>query len=69
MLGHLIRHDNFIKTILEGKVEGTRKRGRPRRTYMDQIKENISVVSYQEVRERADCREHWKQLHRQEPSS
>lgn len=65
MLGHLIRHDSYIKVIIEGKIEGKRKRGRPRRAYMDQIKEKISVSSYREVKEKAECRTSWQLLHRQ----
>ncbi|XP_073956518.1 uncharacterized protein [Choristoneura fumiferana] len=48
MIGHLIRHDDFFKTILEEKIEGKRGRGRPRRSYIDQIKEKVGVASYQE---------------------
>lgn len=72
MVGHLIRHDSFIKTIMEGKIEGKRGRGRPRISYMSQIKEKIAVVSYKEVKETALERNRWRelhQLHRQEHSS
>ncbi|XP_048006632.1 uncharacterized protein LOC125241959 [Leguminivora glycinivorella] len=68
MLGHLLRHDEFIKIIIEGKVEGRRKRGKPRRAYMDQVKEKVNVVSYQAVKEKAQERYSWRLLHRQEPS-
>lgn len=65
----LLRHDDFIKVIIEGKIEGRRKRGRPRRAYMEQLKENIEVESYRELKEKAENRTEWKLLHRQEPSS
>ena len=44
--GHVKRHDTLEKTILEGKVEGKRKRGKPRKRWADDIKEwlNMSVV-------------------------
>ncbi|KAJ2951390.1 hypothetical protein O0L34_g13533 [Tuta absoluta] len=69
MMGHLIRHDHFLKNIVEGKVEGRRGRGRPRRNYFDQIKEKVNVVSYQEVKSLAERRQEWRLLHRQELSS
>ena len=37
--GHTIRHDNLSKTILHGMVEGDRKCGRPKRKWIDDIKE------------------------------
>ncbi|CAH4035794.1 unnamed protein product [Pieris brassicae] len=50
MIGHLVRHDNLFKTILEGKIEDRTGRGRPRAAYIDQIKEKAEVVTYQEVK-------------------
>ncbi|KAI5638904.1 reverse transcriptase (RNA-dependent DNA polymerase) domain-containing protein [Phthorimaea operculella] len=69
MIGHLMRHDNFWKNIVEGKIEGSRGRGRPRRNYFDQIKEKVNVVSYREVKSLAERRQEWQLLHRQELSS
>ena len=37
--GHTIRHDNLSKTILQGMVEGNRKCSRPKRKWIDDIKE------------------------------
>ena len=37
--GHTIRHDNLSKTILQGMVEGNRKCARPKRKWIDDIKE------------------------------
>lgn len=36
---------------------------------MEQLKENIEVESYRELKEKAENRTEWKLLHRQEPSS
>ena len=36
--GHIKRHDRLEKTILEGKLEGKRKRGKSRRVLTDDIK-------------------------------
>ncbi|XP_063372533.1 uncharacterized protein LOC134660683 [Cydia amplana] len=67
IIGHLIRHDHFFKTILEGRIGLKRGRGELRRSYLDQVKEK--VVSYKKVNELAQDRENWKILHRQENDS
>lgn len=36
MLEHLIRHDSYIQTVLEGRMEGRLGRGRPRQSFTDQ---------------------------------
>ena len=35
--GHLCRHDSLSKTIMQGMVEGTRVRGRPKKDWMANI--------------------------------
>ena len=37
--GHTKRHASICKTILESKIEGKRQRGRPRRVWLDDIKD------------------------------
>ena len=37
--GHTSRHNSITKTILQGMVEGSRTRGRPKRKYIDDVKE------------------------------
>ena len=37
--GHVIRHEGIQKTVLTGKVEGRRGRGRPRRKWTDDVRE------------------------------
>ena len=34
---HVSRHDNLCKTIMQGSVEGTRKQGRPKSQWIDNI--------------------------------
>ena len=36
--GHVSRHDTLSKTILQGTVEGGRKRGRQRKSWSDNVK-------------------------------
>ncbi|KAI8442554.1 hypothetical protein MSG28_006015 [Choristoneura fumiferana] len=56
MLKHLIRHDSYIKTILEGRIEGRRGGGRARRSFIDPAKEKVNVMSYQELKTLAENR-------------
>ena len=37
--GHVCRHDTLPKIILQGSVDGKRRRGRPRKSWKDNIKE------------------------------
>ena len=37
--GHTSRHNSITKSILQGMVEASRKRGRPKRKYIDDVKE------------------------------
>lgn len=41
MVGHLIIHDHLFKAILEGNIEDNRKQGRPRISYIQQVKEKV----------------------------
>ena len=36
---HITRHDSLTKTILQGTAEGGRKRGKPRKSWLSNIKE------------------------------
>ena len=55
--GHIKRHSTLEKTILEGRIEGRRKRGRPRRRWVDDIQEwlQMSVVKAGELAQNRDA--------------
>lgn len=63
-----LRKNAFIVIIIEGKIEGRRRRGRLRITYKFQIKEKVKVTSHGEVKELCD-RGEWRNLYRQEHGS
>lgn len=50
IVNHLRNH-NLFKKILERKIEGKRKRGSPRLSYLQQVNEKLGVVAYQGVKE------------------
>jgi hypothetical protein len=41
MVGHILRHEGLIKTVLEGRVEGKNYRGRLRLEYIEQIIKDV----------------------------
>ena len=61
--GHLCRDHGcqITKTVVEGYVEGRRRRGRPRKQYIDNIKQWTQLATSQCVRA-AEDRSRWKQL-------
>lgn len=47
-IGHIIRNNEWIITIIERKIYGNAGRGRPRTPFMKQIKEVIGKTNYKE---------------------
>ncbi|GFR77564.1 endonuclease-reverse transcriptase [Elysia marginata] len=58
--GHVTRHDSLSKTILQGTVEGKRRRGRQKKAWCDSIKEWTGMAMYELVRSASD-RDAWRQ--------
>ena len=62
--GHVTRQDNSLaKTILQGTLEGGRRRGRPRKLWMDNIHEWTGLDSPTLLR-KAEDRKIWRRLTR-----
>ena len=54
-------HDSLSKTILQGTLEGGRRRGRQRKCWMDNINERTSLPM-PELHTRASCRKDWNRV-------
>ena len=62
ILGQITRRQHSLrKTIMVGKAEGSRKRGRPNRRWIDSLKEATSL-SLQEQSRVVEDRTFWKSL-------
>ena len=52
--GHIKRKNNILMTIVEGRLEGRRPRGRPRNSWFGDIKEWTNMPAYECTRSAAD---------------
>ena len=64
--GHVIRSEGLLRTVIEGRAEGKRPRGRKRRMMLDDIKQG---QTYHAMKRAALNREGWRRLTHAGPAS
>jgi len=66
-LGHLERmeEDRIPKKIFTQELEGTRRRGRPRKRWREEVERDLQVLEVRRWRELVADRKKWKDIVRQ----
>lgn len=59
-IGHLLRWPSTIVEVIEGIVAGKKQRGRPRKSFFDDICKRLGVRTYADVKRIAEDRTDWK---------
>ena len=62
--GHIMRGsgNKLMQVVLEGKIEGTRDRGRQRRAWADDVKEWSKCKSFGETKRKTEDRVMWRNM-------
>ena len=60
MIGHILRHEGFMQSIIEGVSEGKIGRGRPRLSFVKQLVRDAGVANYRELKLLAEDRIRWR---------
>ena len=61
-LGHIIRADGLENLAVTGRIAGSRGRGRPRKKYLDRMREAIGGLSTQKLLGMTRDRERWRSI-------
>jgi len=55
-IGHILRHENMLRTVLEGRMKVKRTRGRK----IIKMVDGITTGTYAQMKRRAEDREQWR---------
>jgi hypothetical protein len=56
-IGHVLRGDNLLKEVIEGRLDGKRAKGKPRTGMLGDI---MKGINYEQLKRKAWDRERWK---------
>jgi hypothetical protein len=59
-VGQVIRHKNYVRSIMNGKIEGKAPRGRPWDKYLGQVEKDTGKKSHREVFGLACIKKEWR---------
>ncbi|KAL1447191.1 hypothetical protein WDU94_013942 [Cyamophila willieti] len=59
-IGHILRHEGMLHTIIDGQIEGRNHLGRPRQEYLKQIEEDMGCQNYRDMKSLAMNRTEWR---------
>ncbi|KAL1446687.1 hypothetical protein WDU94_006588 [Cyamophila willieti] len=59
-IGHILRHEGLLHTLIETTIEGRNQRGRPRQEYLEDLKKDMGCRTYEELKEITEDRIIWR---------
>ena len=59
-IGHILRGESLLRTVLEGRIPGMKTRGRPRMMLLDWMMDEGGKMNYSELKKMSSNRHNWR---------
>lgn len=59
-LSHIMRHDNLLNRVIEGRLKGKKTHGRPRKVFLDDAITNCGAGGHGQMKRLAQDRNAWR---------